>query len=266
VQAIYWRPAGIVPAALNMLSLYDLAASQAEKEEWPRAADLFGLASTGFWLGTAAMSLIALTLYGAYGRVREVERSTPALSATWSSKGVSVPLHGQGGVPSESFSVATVPIWIAYRGASVIELQRITLFSDIDFGGSRSPSAFVQQPTVGYARRFMNEPIDLDWAEPDENGLRQLTGLPITLKDGDSFQLPTLWLRVGLRDRLLELFEKNERKATWTWRLTVQTSLGRFAFAPNTEIVMQEPPSAVNSPDLDEPSPQSTPDTSGSQR
>lgn len=262
LQTVYLRPAGIIPAVVNMLSLYDLAASQAGNERWPRAADMFERASTEIWFATAAISVVVVTLYGSYRHVREVERSTPALSATWSSKGLSVSLHGQGGVNPESYSVATVPIVIAYRGASVIELQRVTLLSEIDFGGSFSSSAFIQRPTVGITRRFMEDPIDLEWTEADENGLRQLTGLPIALKDGDSFGLPTLWLRAGPRDHLVDLFERNGRKARWTWHLTVQTSLGRFEFAPTTEILMQAPGPTVDAPVLAEANPQSSPDTS----
>lgn len=175
-------------------------------------------------------------------------QSTVDLAVTWSSQGISIPLHGQGGTKSENFAFSTEPPQLIYHGQGTIDIRKVIVFARIRYGQVGSPSAIRQMSVEerggasSLEAAMSGEPMELRWSPEDGGHVRQLEGLPVTIRAGDPLQLPHLWLRVGDKDRAIELFEQCGNRATWLWSLTINTDKGRYTFDIATPILMQSPP------------------------
>lgn len=215
--------------------------------------------SPGIAVGAAALSLFAVWVGAtASAPLRQRNEARQALSqqlhpkgdlaVTWPSHGISIPLHGQGGFNIKTSATSPAAVQLIYSGQGTIDIRKVIVLARITYGQVTSWNAIQQlsaeekggaSPLMA---AFSGQPMELRWLPEDGGHIRQLEGLPVTIRAGDPLQLPQLWLRVGDKDRAIELFEEWGNQATWLWSLTLHTDKGRYTFDIATPIVMQSSP------------------------
>ncbi len=248
-RQVIWGPALLAVGVMwGLLNAWDVTQSQLLPGSWqndvPRVFDVIADQPWYLWSLVALALLVAFTLEGAYRLVP----SSSALAVTWPSQGISIPLHGQGDINHKTSATSTTPVELIYKGQKgqeTIDIRKVILLARISYGRITSWNA-IRQASDGekmglgaLGAAISGQPMDLRWSPEDADHVRELEGLPVTVRANDPLRLPQLWLQVEDQDRAIELFEQCESLATWEWTLTIHTEKGRDVKDVATPIRMQ---------------------------